>query len=87
MNPTQHEIAILWASAESAGYGHKRITVEVGYKGEKMHFKATTANTQAYDDATDLEGQEKYDALYEIVKSSIDNQVSEWIYTQFNEGH
>lgn len=85
MNTTHNEPTILWASAESAGYGHKKITVEMGYKGDRMHFSAITTNMPGFDEATDLEGDEKTNALYSLVKSNIDEQVKDWVYTQFDE--
>ena len=42
-------------------------------------FNATTSNMPGYDKANDLEGEEKYFALYELIESEIENEVIEWL--------
>lgn len=74
------DFTIDYASAITSGYGHKEITVSVNYEGKLKNFTATTSNMHAYDQATDLEGQEKYEALYELVEGTLNDQISEWIY-------
>ena len=32
-----------------------------------------------FDEATDLEGQEKYEALFDLVDYSLDGEIAEWI--------
>lgn len=79
--PQANEYQVTFASSLPAGYGHRTITVEVVSGGEKGLFNATTSNMPGYDDASDLEGQEKYEALHELVESSIADQVDEFIET------
>lgn len=67
------------ASAMTSGYGHKKVTVEVEYDGNYKEFTATTSNMPAYDEANMLEGQEKYEAFFEMVESPLDGEISEWI--------
>lgn len=70
-----------FASAITAGYGHQKITVRVILEnGEENDFSATTNNMPDFDEATDLEGQEKIDALFLLVESSLDGEIVEWIY-------
>jgi len=73
------EIEVIFANATSNGYGHKKINVELCYNGEYRTFTAITNNMPAYDKATDLEGEEKRYALYEIIENNIADEVSEWL--------
>ena len=73
------EIEIYDASALTSGYGHKKITVELSYNGKYQRFTATTNNMPAYDEATELEGAEKYHAFYEIIENQIIDEVAEWL--------
>jgi hypothetical protein len=73
------EIEIYHADALPAGYGHKEIAVTVFYKGESKVFKATTNNMPSYDEAQELEGMDKYHALYELIEVLIIDQIAEWI--------
>jgi hypothetical protein len=71
-------INVLFASASFAGYGHQTITVELECNGLKGTFTHTTFNMSDFDDAMDLEGQEKYDALYDLISYSISEEVNEF---------
>lgn len=74
-----------FASAITAGYGHQKITVRVILEnGEENNFSAKTNNMPDFDEATDLEGQEKFDALFSLVESSLDGEITEWIYSLEN---
>ena len=83
---TTREIAefnysIDYASSLPSGYGHKEISVRVvSENGDVKDFRAVTSNMHDYDIATKLEGQEKYEALFELVESSLDGQIAEWLY-------
>ncbi len=69
------------ASALPSGHGHKEITVTiVSENGNKKEFKSITSNMPGYDDAMDLEGQEKYEALFELVEINLDGKIAEWLY-------
>lgn len=74
-------INVIHATALSNGYGHKKITVELQeeFTGETKTFSATTSNMPDFDTATDLDGQDKYEALYEIIDSSVEDEVYEWL--------
>lgn len=75
------EFTIDYASAITAGYGHQKITASVvSENGDKRDFSAKTNNMPDFDDATDLEGQEKYEALFDLVDYSLDGEISEWLY-------
>lgn len=73
------EIEIYFSSDKFTGYGHRKITVELEYKGEYKEFYATTTNMQATDNAQELEGEEKYFAHYQIIENQISDEVSEWL--------
>lgn len=74
------EFTIDWASAITAGHGHQKITVEiVADNGAKTEFHHTTSNMLDFDEATDKEGQEKYEALFELVENSLDGEIAEWL--------
>ena len=73
------EIEIYRAIAIPTGYGHKKITVELYYNSEYKKFSGTTNNMRAYDAAIDLEGGERYFALYELIEDEILDEVSEWL--------
>ena len=75
------EFTIYYTSAITAGYGHQKITAYViAENGDKKQFSAKTNNMPDFDEATDLEGQEKIDALFLLVESSLDGEIVEWIY-------
>ena len=68
------------ASALPSGFGHKILTVLLNAEdGDYTTFIATTSNMPAFDDAMDLEGQAKYEALYEIIAGKIEEKVSLWL--------
>lgn len=73
------ELEINYTQALTAGHGHKRITVELYFLGDYKTFSATTSNMPDYDDASELEGSEKDEALFNIVSRQIEDEVNEWI--------
>ena len=78
----EFEYIISHASSLSSGYGHREIFVTVNHEGQEKDFKAVTSNMHDYDEASDLEGQEKYEALFELIESKIAGQIAQWIYEQ-----
>lgn len=73
-------VTVIHASSLPAGYGHKKITVELmSEDGRAKEFAATTNNMRDFDAANELEGQDKYEALYELIESQIADQVYEWL--------
>lgn len=73
------QIEVLLATALPAGHGHRKITVYVEYEGQQNQFHGTTCNMPAYDAAQEMEGKKKYEALYDIIESKIEGDISEWI--------
>ena len=73
------ELELNHVSVSQSGYGHKTITVELIYEGQKKEFKHTTNNMPGYDDATEIEDYEdKKRALYDLISYSIEDQIFEW---------
>lgn len=73
------EIEIEFASSMFTGYGHQAINVDIYCNGESHNFRAITSNMPAFDKANELEGSDKWLALYEIIERQIIDEVSEWI--------
>lgn len=78
-----HQFSVDYASSLPAGHGHRKIKVILvtSVTGERItkEFKAVTSNMPDYDHASDLEGQEKYEALFELIQYNIDHLVDEWL--------
>lgn len=75
----EKELGINYINSLSAGHGHKAIIVELHYKENYKTFSATTTNMHSYDEATELEGEEKDEALFNLIAYKIEELVSEWI--------
>ena len=73
------EIEIYHANAITSGYGHKKITVELQYNGKYQKFTAITNNMFAYDEANELDGEDKYQAFYDIIENQIIDEITEWL--------
>ena len=73
------EVQIYYANAATSGYGHKKIEVKLSYEGNYETFYATTTNMPGYDASTELEGEERYIALYELIDYDIEEEVIEWL--------
>ena len=76
---TGNEVAINYAFSKLTGYGHHKIIVELDFAGEFKTFSKTTNNMPAFDEANDLEGEDKWEALYNIIANDIEDEVAEWI--------
>jgi hypothetical protein len=74
-------ITVNYAGSQSSGYGHKKINVSLEIDGNLQTFSATTSNMGGFDAANDLDGQDRYDALYELIRYQIADQVEEWANT------
>lgn len=72
-------IELVYATSRHSGYGHKTITIELEYKGVKKDFHGTINNMPDYDDATELEGDEKVVAFYNLISHKIEEMVQQWI--------
>jgi hypothetical protein len=72
----------IWSAYDTpAGHGHKKIFVELSYMDSYYKFSATTNDMPTYDEANELEGPHKEEALYNIIASQIEDQVIEWLET------
>lgn len=70
-----------YAYSKHNGSGNKKILVEIASdSGDLKIFSSFTNDMPAYDSANDLEGQEKWEALYVIISDNIDDEVSDWLY-------
>lgn len=61
---------VLSASSFPAGHGHKLIVVELLSCNKIVSIKGVTNNMPDYDKATELEGDEKAIALYNLIKDN-----------------
>lgn len=75
------ELEVIHASKLPSGFGHYKINVHfLNHQNmESKYFASTTSNMSAIDAASELEGQEKYMALYEIIASDIQDQLEEFV--------
>ena len=73
------DLEINYTQALTSGHGHKKITVELCFQEEYKTFSATTSNMPDYDEATELEGGDKDEALFNIVSRQLADQIDEWI--------
>jgi hypothetical protein len=79
------EFTVNYANAMFSGHGHNKIEVEINADNEYKTFFATTTNLEAVDETKKLEGQERYEALFEIVDCwQLDDKISEWIYSLYD---
>lgn len=67
------------ASYIFSGYGHKKVTITLEFNGEVKDFTTTTTDMQAIDEISELAGEEKYLALYNLVIYKVEERVQEWI--------
>lgn len=75
----ENGIEVCFGSSLPSGYGHRKITVELWYENHMKLFHATTDNMSDYDEASRLEGDDKYNALYNLIEYKISDEVAEWI--------
>lgn len=75
------ELELTYATAISSGFGHKKVSVTFyDYNNsESIVLSATTNNMRAFDAASELEGDEKYEALYNIIAADIQDQLEEFV--------
>jgi hypothetical protein len=79
INFLNSQLEINYTQSLTASHGQKKITVELYFLSEYKTFSATTSNMPDYDDATELEGSAKDEALFYIIARQIQDQVNEWI--------
>lgn len=74
--PSGVSYTITFANSRPSGYGHCKISVDVLFEnGKEFTFVSTTNNMPGLDAANDLEGQERYEALYLLVSSILDSNI------------
>lgn len=76
-NFNNNDVTVYYSGSLLASYGHQKITVEIECNGEYKKFTATTNNMRGLDAAKELDRQEKYEALYELI--DIDAEILEWV--------
>ena len=86
------EVSVNHANFSFAGRGRYNIEVELIYAGNQKTFKSSTTDLETIDEvkeqtaASELFGEEKYEKLYDLIASDIEESVIEWIYdTEENE--
>lgn len=79
MKTLENGTEIYFINASTAGHGHKKITVELKLGNEYKTFSATTDCMPMYDEANDLEGEERELALYNLIDHKIEAAVTEWL--------
>lgn len=69
------------AKSSPSGYGHYKITVELieEFTGEAKSFNAVTNFMPGYDAANELDGQDKAEALYELIDNKIEDEIADWM--------
>jgi hypothetical protein len=78
-NFNNSEATVYYAGSLLSGYGHHKITVEMECNGEYKKFTATTNDMRGLDAAKELDRQDKYDALYELIASYINEEILNWV--------
>ena len=74
------DLDLYYAGQITAGYGHKKITVELCFEGEYKKFHAVTNNMYDFDSAENLEDhEEKQMAYYNLIANQIEDQIIEWL--------
>lgn len=68
-----------YADSLPSGYGHRKVTVQIQCGDEVKKFQDVTTDMEGYDNASQLSGQEKYDALYNLIAHKIDEEVFDWL--------
>lgn len=79
MKTLENGIEIYSINASTAGYGHKKITVELRFENNYKTFAATTDCMPMLDEANDLEGDDRDNALYNLIDYKIKDSVNEWL--------
>lgn len=80
------EVYVNHANFSFAGRGRYNIEVELIYAGNQKTFKSSTTDLETIDEvkaqtaASELFGEEKYEKLYDLIASDIEESVIEWIY-------
>ena len=73
------ELYLYSAQGLSAGHGHYKITIRLTNGDVMGLFHATTDDMSAIDEISDMEGDEKEMALFNLISDKIEDEVSEWL--------
>ena len=74
------EFTIIHAATLPSGQWNRLITVEVKHGERRSYFEAVTSNNRAHQRAKHMDwGQEFFEALFELVQSELDAEITEWI--------
>lgn len=74
------EVELIHAYTEFAGYGHRKVAVELYYNWQYKKFAATTTRVDLVEEAEEMKYlEERYAALYSIIDTDIADEVSEWM--------
>lgn len=78
----EHYYTVSHATSRPAGYGHREITATVSNGSLSKTFRSITNDMSGYDEATELEGQDRYEALFNLVESNLSGKIAEWLIEQ-----
>jgi len=73
------ELYLYSAQALSAGHGHYKITIRLTNGDVMGIFSAITDDMPAIDEISDIEGNEKEMALFNLISDKIEDEVAEWL--------
>jgi len=73
------ELYLYSAQALSSGHGHYKITIRLTNGDVMGIFSATTDDMPAIDEISDIEGNEKEMALFNLISDKIEDEVAEWL--------
>jgi hypothetical protein len=74
------ELTLIAAKQQVAGYGRRKISVLLFFKGCTKWFDSTTTDMPGFDAVIDIwDCDEKELAFYEMIESKISEIVTEWI--------
>jgi len=76
------QVNIIYASS-FPDFESEKIKVEVEYEGLSEYFYSYTTDLKGFDRAQELEGKEKYKALYNLICNDIDQDILEWLVINF----
>jgi hypothetical protein len=65
-------------SSTPAGYGHRKIEATLSHNGREKTFTMVTDKMPQYEKAMDLEGEERDQALFDLIYREIEGEVSDW---------
>ena len=74
------DFTILHAASFPSGQWNRIITLDVKHGARRSNFQAVTGNMRGYYKAKDMDwGQEFFEALFKLIESEIEAEISEWI--------